>query len=150
MWRVVMVFAVLVTMTFFGTSAGAVDDKVIGSVKTLKGEGVVVREGVTLVPEPGTRLYQWDVVRTGKDGAMGIILRDETALSIGPSSELSLKEFVFRPKEGVFASVVRFVRGTLVYITGRITKLSPDAAKVETPVGFAAVRGSKFLIKIGE
>ncbi|HEY6839476.1 MAG TPA: FecR domain-containing protein [Geobacteraceae bacterium] len=146
-----MVFVVLMTMTIFETAgAGAVDDKVIGSVKTLKGEGVIVREGVTIVPEPGTRLYQTDVVRTGKDGAMGIILRDETALAIGPSSELSLKEFVFRPKEGMFASVVRFVRGTLVYITGQIARLSPDSVKVETPVGFAAVRGTKFLIKIGE
>lgn len=158
MWRIVTVFCALVVTGFPASAAarnvspfpGPGEEKVIGSVKTTKGETAVLREGVKIIPEPGTRLFQLDTLQTGKDGAMGIILRDDTALSIGPSSELALKEFVFRPKEGVFSSVVRFIKGTLVYIAGRISRLSPNAVRVETPVGFAAVRGSKFLVKIGE
>ena len=159
MWRIVIVLCMYVVTALPGVPAeagtgspSALPDggKVIGSVKTLKGEAALLREGRKIVPERGTRLYQSDILQTGKDGAMGIILRDDTALSIGPSSELALKEFVFQPKEGLFSSVTRFVRGTLVYISGRIARLSPNSVKVETPVGIAAVRGTKLLVKIDE
>jgi hypothetical protein len=159
MWRIKLLFCVYLLMAFSGASAAAWSghppsrpdgDRIIGSVKTLKGEAAVFREGRKIVTEPGSRLHQMDILQTGKDGAMGIILRDDSALAIGPSSELALTEFVYRPKAGIFSSVVRFARGTLVYITGAIARLSPNSVRVETPVGSAGVRGTKMLVKIGD
>lgn len=162
MWKILMVLGMNMVAALVGISSHAAtephpqppvaeapdQERVAGSVKTLKGEAFIVRDGRKTAPEVGTRLYPQDVLHTGKNGAMGIILRDDTALSIGPSTELALKEFVFRPKEGVFSSVTKIVKGTLVYITGRIARLSPKSVTVETPVGVIAVRGTKILVKV--
>jgi hypothetical protein len=123
-------------------------EEVIGAVQAVKGPAFIVRGGQQLPAERGARLHARDVIRTGPGAAIGLVLRDDTGVSLGPSSELALREFAFRPAEGVFASVLAFARGTMVYIAGRIAKLAPSAARVETPVGVAAARGTKFLIAI--
>lgn len=163
MWRILMALGVNLLVVLPGISSHALvaspparvaeaadQDKAAGSVKTLKGEAFILRGGERTIPEVGTRLYAQDVLQTGKNGALGIILRDDTSMAIGPSSELSLKEFVYRPKDGLFSSVTGMVKGTLVYISGRIAKLAPGAVKVETPVGIAAVRGTKFMVKVDD
>lgn len=133
-------------------SAGATaqDEAVVGTVQTLKGSAYIVRGGQRLSAGRGTKIYQQDVIRTEKGGAVGLVLRDETAVSLGPSSELAVREFIYKPSEGVFSSVLSFVRGTMVYIAGRIAKLAPASMRVETPVGVAAARGTKFLVAVPE
>jgi hypothetical protein len=122
----------------------------VGSVKTVKGEARIVRGGQPLRAEVGTRLLLHDVLQTGTDASLGVVLRDETAIALGPLSELAIKDFAFKPAEGVFASLVAMVKGTMVYITGRIARLAPGAVRVETPVGVAAVRGTKVLVEVKE
>ena len=151
MWRYLLLgVTVLVLFPVISGAATALStqDTVIGSVRSLAGDVFVVHSGQKTIPEIGTRLYVKDVLYTAKNGSMGIVLRDDTAMSIGPSSELVLKEFIFQPKDGLFSSITGFVKGTLVYISGRIARLSPAAATVESPVGIIAVRGTKILVNI--
>jgi hypothetical protein len=98
----------------------------------------------------GTPLQRGDLVRTAKPGAVGIILLDDTTISLGPNSELSLKEYTFAPKEGKFSLVARMVKGTFVYLSGLIGKLSPNAVQLLIPDATIAVRGTKLLIEVQE
>ena len=79
---------------------------------------------------------------------MGIVLRDDTTLSIGSNSELKMSEFAFEPDEGILGMTLSIAKGTLVYLSGEISKLAPGSAKIETPSGVAAVRGTKLLIEV--
>ncbi len=126
------------------------EDQEVGSVKTLEGAVVAVRDGQEIPIAVDDRLFAEDVVRTAVDGSIGIVLRDNTTLSLGPQSELAMKEFDFRPNEGAFSLVVNVIRGTFVYVSGKIAELAPETIKVETPVGSIAVRGTKFLVRIAE
>lgn len=120
----------------------------IGSVKTVKGDVSIVSGGQSNPAAVGVRLHPTDVVKTEKDGSVGIILKDDTVISLGPSSELEMKEFKFDPKENEYSFVSRMVKGTFVYVSGLIGKLSPESVKMETPVGIIAVRGTKLLVRI--
>jgi hypothetical protein len=120
----------------------------VGSVKIVHGEVFILREGKHLPAAVGSPVQVRDVVHTGPDGSVGLVLRDDTSLSLGPSSELALKSFTFQPNEGLFGALIGMVKGTLVYISGRISKLAPGSVKLETPVGIVAVRGTKLLVKI--
>lgn len=133
-----------------GTPQAPPADEAVGSVKTVKGDARIVRAGQILPATVGTRLLLHDVLQTGPDASLGIVLRDDTAIALGPRSEIAIKDFTFEPAEGLFASVVSMVKGTMVYITGRIAKLAPGTVKVETPVGVAAVRGTKILFDVKE
>jgi len=123
-------------------------DDFAGSVKNVQGSVLVKRQDMTLSATRGMKIYANDVISTGKDGSVGIILRDNTIFSLGPESELELKEYVFVPDQGSFYMLAKMVRGTFVYVSGLIGKLSPDSIKIETPVGTIAIRGTRFAAKI--
>ncbi len=120
----------------------------IGHIQTLQGQSLILRAGTTLPGTTGAELRKNDLVRTGKPAAVGIVLTDDTIISLGSNSELSLDDYSFDPKQGKFALALRMVKGTFSYITGQIVKLAPDAAKVQTPDATIAVRGTKLLVEI--
>lgn len=130
------------------TSALAEPSETIGHIQTLQGQAYVQRAGVDQPAAIGAELRQNDRVRTGKPAAVGIVLTDDTTISLGSNSELALNDYAFEPKQGKFALALRMVKGTFSYITGQIGKLSPDAAHVQTPDATIAVRGTKLLVEI--
>lgn len=138
----VLLASVLFTLNCYAEEA------FIGSINTVKGHAVIMRNGEELQARLGDPLMAQDVLKTSGDGTIGIVLRDNTTVSLGPSSTLALKEFQFNPSEGLFSMVMNMVKGTFVYISGKMGELYPEAVKVETPVGVIAIRGTKFMAKI--
>jgi hypothetical protein len=132
------------------TPAHALPADAIGQVQAVQGTATILRGKITLPIKLGTALLKGDLVRTAKPGAVGIILTDDTTISLGPNSELSLKEYTFAPKDGKFALVARMVKGTFVYLSGLIGKLSPNSVQLLIPDATIAVRGTKLLIEIQE
>lgn len=122
----------------------------IGRVRTLEGSASIVRGGVAVPASVGAALLRGDVVRTGHAGAVGLVLRDETTISLGSRSELALVDFSFEPKEGRFGLVLRMARGTFSYLSGLIGKLAPGTIQLQLPEATIAVRGTKLLVRIEE
>ena len=89
-----------------------------------------------------------DLLRTGSDGRLAITLDDDTRLSLGPDTEVSLQQFAFAPAEGQVSMVLRMVKGALSYISGRIARLSPSSVRIETPTSVIAVRGTHVLVRV--
>ena len=67
----------------------------IGQIKTRKGQVSVERKGQSLPAEVGMLLEAADTLKTGADGAVGITMRDNSLLSAGPNSIVSLQIFEF-------------------------------------------------------
>lgn len=131
-------------------SESATAKETIGVIRNTMGT-VNVSRGEQIVPAmAGTKLVAEDIVVTGRDGSAGIILRDNSSLSIGPDSRLVLEKFLFAPVEGKFALLVRVSKGTMAYISGLIGKLSPGSARFETPVATIGIRGTKFAVKVDD
>lgn len=138
---------VLVVLVLFPAAVLA-EEEIVGSIKTVQGSAFVLRDGHSLEAQPGVRLLRSDVLRTEESGRLGVILRDDTLLSLGGDTELAIEEFVFAPGEDRLGLVLRMVRGVAVFLSGKITKLAPEAVRVETPVGTVGVRGTRFLIQL--
>src|SRR5262245_60517371 len=75
----------------------------IGRVKIAKGTAFVVRGDQALPAKVGDPLYEADALRTGPDGQLGVTLKDETRISLGPASEVRVDRFVYAPAESQFA-----------------------------------------------
>lgn len=121
---------------------------VAGTVTAAAGEATVVRSGNAIPASRGMRLFSGDLLRTGADGHASAVLRDDTALSLGPDSQLAIDEFVYSPAQGRLSMLLRMIRGTLAYLSGKIGKLSPGAARLETPVATIGVRGTRLAIRV--
>lgn len=118
----------------------------IGQIKVSKGEVTIQRAGGTLSGAVGTRLQTSDTIRTGADGSVGITMDDDSLLSAGPNSVLSLDRYAFDPttNQGRFDASLN--KGTLAVISGRIAKQAPDAMTVRTPTAILGVRGTEFVV----
>lgn len=122
----------------------------IGRIKVAKGQVSVEREGKALPAAVGMRVQASDVIRTGNDGSVGITMDDDSLLSAGPESVLSLDRYAFDPttNQGRFDASIN--KGTLAVISGRIAKGSPDAMTVKTPAVVLGVRGTSFVVGVDE
>lgn len=144
--RVSWVFLSL--LVWLGAQPVLAAETAIGSIKTLEGAATITRGEVQLPARIGAPLRRNDVIETAADSALGITLRDETMLSIGPDTEIALDQYAFVPAEEKYSLVARISRGTLFYVSGLIAKLSPSSASVVTPGGTIGVRGTRFAVRI--
>ena len=123
-------------------------DESVGNIKTLKGEVIIYRQGKEAAAVLGAKVFQEDEIQTQDGGRVGIILRDDTILSLGPKSRLALTEYIFEPKENRFSVVINMMKGTFSYLSGVIGKLSPDSIRLETPDSTIAIRGTRLMISV--
>ena len=130
-------------------SAGPALADDIGQIKVANGTVIIERGAQRVLGAVGTWVRQSDIVRTGIDGSVGITFIDNTMMSAGPNSVLSLDRFSFNSTthEGRLDTSVR--NGTLSVISGKIAKQSPDAMTVKTPATILGVRGTEFFVQVG-
>ena len=118
-----------------------------GYVKVVTGPATIIRGGAEVPARPGEAVYQNDGLRTGAGGGLGVTLKDDTRISLGPNSEIGLSEFRFSPAEGELGLVMKLLRGVAAFVTGRIGELRPDAVRIETPASIIGVRGTHVAIR---
>lgn len=124
------------------------DQSPIGYVKNVTGEASVGNGAQTYKAEPGTPILMGSVLRTGAKSSMGVTFKDETVMSFGPDTELTVDEYLYAPAQGNLKLSSKLRKGSLNYVSGVIAKLKPDAVSVDTPSGMIGVRGTQFVVKI--
>ncbi|MFY7958619.1 MAG: FecR family protein [Elsteraceae bacterium] len=132
------------------TPALASDDEAIGRIKTSVGEAFLVNGAARRPAEVGALVRRSDVIETGRDGAVGLTLTDNSILSAGPNSQLSISNYKFNSAAFNGSMKARLNRGTLAVTSGDIARGSPEAMQVETPTAILGVRGTTFLVRAGQ
>jgi len=122
--------------------------KDVGRIKVVTGSAFIIRAGALVPAQAGQAVFQADSLRTGDGGRIGITLRDDTRISLGPNSEVRLDRFAYAPAESQVGFVLRIVRGVVAYVSGRIAKLSPDSIRLETPAAIVGVRGTTLAVRV--
>lgn len=130
--------------------AAAQDKAPVGYVKNVKGVATVTTDGLVVQAQPGTPLHQGSALKTDAQSSMGVMFKDNTMMSFGPSTELTVDEYLYVPGEGKLKLGARMGKGTLNYVSGVIAKLKPEAVTIKTPTGMIGVRGTQFLLKVSE
>jgi hypothetical protein len=120
-----------------------------GRIKVASGTAFIVRLGAAIPAQVGQVVFEADGLRTGPDGRIGVTLKDDTRVSIGPASEVRLDRFLYAPADGQLGFVLKIVRGVAAYVSGRIAKLAPGAIRLETPTAIVGVRGTRLAVLVG-
>ena len=119
-----------------------------GRIKVTSGSAFIVRAGALLPAALGQEVFVSDSLKTGRDGKLGVTLNDDTRVSIGPSSEVRIANFLYSASEGRLGLALKFIQGAAVYVSGRIAKLAPDSVQLETPAAILGVRGTTLAIQV--
>jgi hypothetical protein len=143
---IAMLSGVVLTLTV--APAAAQNRNIAGHIKVASGSVFVIRAGAELPAAVGQAIYETDSVKTGADGRLGLTLKDDTRVSLGPLSEMRIASFQFAPAESRLEIVLTFVRGVVGYVSGRIAKLAPDSVRLETPAAIIGVRGTTLAVRV--
>ncbi len=87
-------------------------------------------------------------ITTGESGQTQLLFLDESSMSIGPNSDLTIDQFVYDPKTGTGKLTMSATRGLLRYVGGKLSK-QDDAVTLRTATATLAVRGGAFIAQIG-
>ena len=94
----------------------------------------------------GSKIYFGDTIVVKAQSNAQILLLDETALTVGEKSEITIDEFIYDPQSKVGKIVSNIKIGTVKIITGEISKKNPDNLEVNVPTGSVGARGTEFVI----
>ena len=122
----------------------------IGRVKKASGDAYIERRGERIEASPGVVLEQWDVLVTGDNSRLSVTFIDNSRFAAGPNSRIQLQEFIFNTTTHKGKFETKVVRGSLAVVSGQIAKETPDAMKIRTPTSILGVRGTRFIVEVGQ
>lgn len=119
-----------------------------GTLKSLRGQATIEREGVKRPAKVGESLFPKDRILTNADGYASVGLRDQSSLSIGPNSDVDLTKYSFNPTTHQGEQQVRVRSGSLASISGKLAKASPEAVQFNAGTVTLGVRGTQFVAEL--
>jgi hypothetical protein len=119
-----------------------------GYVKTLQGQFQIERAGNRLDGRLGDMVESGDRIRVMPQSSVGISMKDETLVSLGPNSTFVIDQYAYDPTTREGRVETSILRGTLRYVTGLIGRANPKAITVNTPVSTLGIRGTDFIVEV--
>ncbi|MCA1786298.1 MAG: FecR domain-containing protein [Desulfobacteraceae bacterium] len=140
-------YAVCFILVFLATTTWA-EQMPAGTIKTLTGRVYIHRDDTRLRAEPEMPVWEKDILITKKNASAGIVFTDGTVITIGPESSFEMSAFVFKPEENLYDFSFYMEKGSAIYNSGKIGRLSPQSVKVTTPRTTVGIRGTRFVIDV--
>ena len=119
-----------------------------GQIKTAQGTVQIERDGQRIAAVAGVHVLQSDSIITGEDGTVGVTLADNSRLSIGPNTVMSLDKYAFDTTTYKGQMDASLKKGTIVVISGKLVKQTPGSMRIHTPASIMGVRGTKFIVHV--
>ena len=96
----------------------------------------------------GTNVFSDERVVTGEKGQTQMLFVDQSALTIGPNSDLVLGEFLYDPNTETGTIVMSATKGLFRLVGGKISKDGPVV--LNTPTATIGIRGGIILVNVAE
>jgi hypothetical protein len=138
--------ALLLSLASLVGPAGA-NDAHVALFKNVTGKVQIQRDGKAIDAAPGVTLFVSDRLVCGPAASAGIVFKDGTLLTLGSGSDVEVRKYVFEPAAANYAFSVYLAKGSAIYSSGKIGKISPESVQVGTPTSTVGVRGTRFIIE---
>ncbi|MDP2679491.1 MAG: hypothetical protein Q8O85_12330, partial [Rhodoferax sp.] len=89
----------------------------VGYVKTVTGEAWVTSAGQNMRAVPGTPVLLGSQLKTLAKSSLGVTFKDNTLMSFGPDTELTVDDYLYAPAQDQLKLGVRLSKGSLNYIS---------------------------------
>ena len=126
-----------------GAAAGA---KVVGHVVKMTGSASIVRNGVAIVVNTGDTLYQNDVIQTGSNSTLGLVLDDGSAFNLSANARFMCNDLVYEVNSTSNHSLTSLIQGAATFVAGQVAPTGD--MEVSTPVAVIGVRGTAVILDI--
>ena len=115
----------------------------VGKITALKGQVYIIRDSKQITAKTGSILNLKDKIETKNKARALVLFNDNTSITVGNNSILSINEFVMdfeNPKNS--KTNFGFGKGIFRTITGKIGKVNPKGFKIKTKSASIGIRGT--------
>ncbi len=124
----------------FAETAGPVQAGVAAAVK---GEVKDTQEGApSRLLKSGDKVFMGDLIETGKDGQLQILLLDQTVFTLGPLSAVKMDEFIYDPATDDGKVKASMMKGIFRVVSGKVAHKKSENMEVGLPAGTIGFRGT--------
>ena len=81
-----------------------------GVIKNVTGKASIERREKIIPAAEGVKIHAKDILQTGPQASMGVIVRDDSTLSMGPDTRIVIDDFLFSPENEKFSFVSKISR----------------------------------------
>ena len=67
---------------------------------------------IRVVAQPGTPVFLGSKLGTGAKSSLGVTFKDDTVMSFGPDTELTVDEYMYAPAQGKLKLAASLLRGS--------------------------------------
>ena len=120
--------------------------KVVGHVVKMSGSASIVRNGVTIIANTGDVIYQNDVVQTGSNSTIGLVLDDGSTFNLSANARFLLGDLSYDPGSSSNSAFLTLVQGAASFVAGQVAKTGD--MRVATPVASIGIRGTAVNLEI--
>lgn len=142
-----IIVALTVAISSFASLVQA-QDAHVAIFKNTSGDIKVHRNKAVLAAAVGMPLMNQDQIVSGKGASAGMVFRDGTVITVGPSTDLKISEYQFEPEKSNYKFALFLKNGTAVYSSGKLGKLSPESVNLNTPRAIVGIRGTRFIVQV--
>ena len=122
-------------------AAGAQDTGPAGVVSRVQGSALAVKNAMPRILAPGDPVGIGDVLSTGVDSRLEIVLADDTVFTLGAEASFVVVDYTFG-RGGENNRTLRILNGAFLVATGAGD--ADDRFVVKTPVATIGIRGTTF------
>ncbi|ACS78860.1 FecR domain-containing protein [Maridesulfovibrio salexigens] len=120
----------------------------IGVVLAANGDVFLRSEAGVRQVEAGAEVFRGEELVTGSGSTAEIRFVDDTLLSQGADSAISLDDYVFDDSVSEAELLFKMSQGTFRLVTGKIAEQNPDRFQVGTPLATIGIRGTTIVSEI--
>lgn len=137
----VLAFSICVAMALLGSQAAAqtADSRIGAAVAVRNQVTTALGAGQARPLTVGLAVHQNERISTGANSVAQLLFSDQTTLSIGQRSQVTLDRYVYDPNRSAGDVAVSLGGGAMRFITG---SQDPRNYQVRTPVATIGVRGT--------
>lgn len=119
----------------------------VGTVAATQGTAEIGRGGAYTAAAVGATVQLGDELRTGPDGLLRVVFRDESVVDLANGTSLTVDTQVYDPAASRFSSLLRLATGKARALVGSLYGTPGASYEIQTPTAVAGVRGTTFLIE---
>jgi len=116
----------------------------IGSVVSVTGQAEIGRSGMWTPAAVGAAIQENDELRTGQPGRIRVVFRDDSVITLGDGSNLTIDRHVFDADQGKAETLLGLLQGKINSVVSDYHHNT--GFEVKTRNATAGVRGTEFIV----
>ena len=98
----------------------------------------------------GSKIFYGDTIVVKSKSNAQILFLDETVMTVGEDTELTIDDFIYDPQTNNGSFVTNIKSGVVKTISGKISEKKPENLEIKIPNGSLGVRGTEFLVSLND